>query len=67
MGETQLAERLEAWENGLAAERIGLAYLPSPGLVKLRLSTYAGGERTEAIERCGRSLRRLQAGSSSLA
>jgi nicotinamide-nucleotide amidase len=59
MGETQLAERLEAWENGLAAERIGLAYLPSPGLVKLRLSTYAGGERTEAIERVDRQVREL--------
>lgn len=50
MGETMLAERLEQWENGLAGHGIHLAYLPSPGQVKLRLSMYAGEHHSEAIE-----------------
>ena len=41
LGESLLAQRIEAWEDGLAAKGIKLAYLPSPGLVKLRLSAYA--------------------------
>lgn len=44
MGESQLADRIAAWEDGLAADAIKLAYLPSPGLVKLRLSAYAGAD-----------------------
>jgi len=59
MGETLLAEQLEGWENGLAAEGIHLAYLPSPGLVKLRLSTYAGVDRAEAEQRVDRQVQRL--------
>jgi nicotinamide-nucleotide amidase len=51
MGETQLAQRIAEWEDGLAAQHIALAYLPSPGLVKLRLSTYAGKDPNEARER----------------
>lgn len=35
--ESRLAEVLESWENNLPRE-IKLAYLPSPGLIKLRLS-----------------------------
>ena len=37
MGESSLAEKIEEWEDALP-ENISLAYLPSPGLVKLRLS-----------------------------
>lgn len=36
-GESHIAERIEDWENGLP-EFIKLAYLPSPGKVRLRLS-----------------------------
>ncbi|MNS91526.1 Nicotinamide-nucleotide amidohydrolase PncC [compost metagenome] len=36
-GESLVAERIEAWENNLP-EFIKLAYLPSPGRVRLRLS-----------------------------
>ncbi len=43
--ESELAERLEDWENRLPAG-IGLAYLPSPGLVKLRVTA-----KGEAIAR----------------
>ncbi|MBU8893079.1 MAG: competence/damage-inducible protein A [Bacteroidales bacterium] len=35
--ESKLAEELEEWENALPKE-ISLAYLPSPGLIKLRLT-----------------------------
>lgn len=35
--ESELAERLDKWEDSLP-EGLGLAYLPSPGLVKLRLT-----------------------------
>ena len=37
IGESSLAEKIEDWENELP-EEIKLAYLPSPGKVKLRLS-----------------------------
>lgn len=59
IGETLLAERLEAWENDLAGVNIHLAYLPSPGLVKLRLSTYAGADRAESVARVDRQVERL--------
>ncbi|OFX23485.1 MAG: hypothetical protein A2041_15090 [Bacteroidetes bacterium GWA2_31_9b] len=35
--ESKLAETIESWENNLP-EEIKLAYLPSPGIIKLRLS-----------------------------
>tara|TARA_R110002096_G_scaffold436050_1_gene666189 strand:+ start:133181 stop:134428 length:1248 start_codon:yes stop_codon:yes gene_type:complete len=37
--ESDLAEMLENWEKNLS-HHLSLAYLPSPGLVKLRLSSY---------------------------
>ena len=38
MGESFLAEIIKDWEDNLSADKIKLAYLPSPGIVKLRLS-----------------------------
>jgi len=38
MGESFLAEVIKDWEDNLSADEIKLAYLPSPGIVKLRLS-----------------------------
>ena len=38
IGESFLADKLTDWENNLASKDIKLAYLPSPGMVKLRLS-----------------------------
>lgn len=61
LGESQLAERIAAWEDGLAADAIKLAYLPSPGLVKLRLSTYANADESEAAARVDRQARALYA------
>lgn len=44
IGESFLAERLEEWENQLRADGLDLAYLPSPGMVKLRISSNTGNE-----------------------
>lgn len=38
IGESVLCELISDWEDGLSANNIGLAYLPSPGMVRLRLS-----------------------------
>jgi nicotinamide-nucleotide amidase len=46
-GESVVAERIEAWENGLPAF-IKLAYLPAPGRVRLRLT--ARGTDKEILE-----------------
>ncbi len=51
LGESLLAMRIEAWEDSLAPLEIKLAYLPSPGLVKLRLSAYANRNAAEARQR----------------
>jgi nicotinamide-nucleotide amidase len=47
-GESLVAERIENWENNLP-EFIKLAYLPSPGRVRLRLT--ARGERKEILQK----------------
>lgn len=39
LGESFLAEKIEKWEDNLAAKNIKLAYLPQPGMVRLRLTT----------------------------
>jgi nicotinamide-nucleotide amidase len=46
-GESMVAERIEEWENNLP-EFIRLAYLPSPGRVRLRLS--ARGKDKDVLE-----------------
>jgi nicotinamide-nucleotide amidase len=40
IGESMLAELIEVWENTLSADGLKLAYLPQPGMVRLRLSAY---------------------------
>jgi nicotinamide-nucleotide amidase len=47
IGESILAERIEAWEDNITAQGIKLAYLPQPGIVRLRLSAY--GEEKEKL------------------
>ncbi|MCB0765089.1 MAG: CinA family nicotinamide mononucleotide deamidase-related protein, partial [Flavobacteriales bacterium] len=61
LGESQLAQRIEAWEDGLSTEGIKLAYLPSPGLVKLRLSAYAGTDPLLAHAGVDRQVKELHA------
>lgn len=49
IGESALAERISEWENNLPSG-IKLAYLPEPGIVKLRLSCYdAKDSKTKSI------------------
>lgn len=40
IGESTLSEMIENWEDSLAEKNIKLAYLPQPGIVRLRLSGY---------------------------
>ncbi len=47
LGESFLAEKIEKWEDGLVLKNIKLAYLPQPGIVRLRLS--ASGTESVAI------------------
>ena len=49
IGESALSEMISDWEDSLAAVEIKLAYLPSPGMVRLRLSTK--GEDKNALIR----------------
>ena len=49
VGESFIAEQLAAIEEEIAEAGISLAYLPSPGMVKLRLSSY-GHSELKAIE-----------------
>lgn len=43
VGESYLAERIESWESNLPSE-MELAYLPSPGIIKLRLGLKGDNE-----------------------
>jgi len=54
LGESHLAQRIEGWEDGLGPLGIKLAYLPSPGMVKLRLSAYANKDAQEVRTRVDR-------------
>lgn len=46
VGESYLAQEIETWENKLRADGLKLAYLPSAGIVKLRISAF-GKEENE--------------------
>jgi nicotinamide-nucleotide amidase len=51
IGESFLAEQINDWEDRIRDRGFGLAYLPSPGLVKLRITSYEGKEdQTEIME-----------------
>lgn len=45
LGESFLSELISDWEDSLAAANIKLAYLPAPGMVRLRLSTKGDDEK----------------------
>lgn len=42
IGESYLADQIEEWENEVLGKGLSLAYLPSPGSVRLRLSSKNG-------------------------
>ena len=50
IGESFLADQITDWETSLRNEGFFLAYLPSPGIVKLRISGYAENDNAEEIE-----------------
>jgi nicotinamide-nucleotide amidase len=49
IGESFLAEKIKDWEDRVRAEGFGLAYLPSPGTVRLRLSSKNGKVDSEKV------------------
>jgi nicotinamide-nucleotide amidase len=57
IGESFLADRLSDWENRLREEGLDLAYLPSPGMVKLRISSSSGNQSRVAFY--GEELKRM--------
>jgi len=50
IGESFLADQISDWEERVEKAGFGLAYLPSPGMVKLRLTSYEGEKRKQEIE-----------------
>lgn len=58
IGESVLAEKIEAWEDSLERENIKLAYLPSVGMVRLRLST-SGNDIASVKEKIDRKVKEL--------
>ncbi len=50
IGESFLAEQISEWENKVRNAGLSLAYLPSPGMVKLRLTSNQGIERESEID-----------------
>jgi len=50
IGESFLAEIIKDLENSIREKGLGLAYLPSPGLVKLRITSYKGAEDASVID-----------------
>jgi nicotinamide-nucleotide amidase len=59
IGESFLAEQIADWENRVRATGLGLAYLPAPGLVKLRLTSYKGKEEEILIDNLFSELKNL--------
>ncbi len=58
MGESHLSDRIRDWEDALP-EHIKLAYLPRPGIVRLRLSA-AGDDRKMLVADIEKQVRRLE-------
>jgi nicotinamide-nucleotide amidase len=50
LGESFLADQISDWEERVEKAGFGLAYLPSPGMVKLRLTSYEGEKRRFEID-----------------
>ncbi|NBX81359.1 MAG: competence/damage-inducible protein A [Flavobacteriales bacterium] len=59
IGESFLAEIIKDWENSIREKGLGLAYLPSPGLVKLRITSYKGAEDADVIDEYFEQLAKL--------
>ena len=59
IGESTLSELISDWEDSLAASNIKLAYLPSPGMVRLRLST-KGDDKNTLIKNIEQKIEQLK-------
>lgn len=59
LGESFLAEKITDWEDNLFLKNIKLAYLPQPGMVRLRLSTF-GPSLNELITAIDFEISKLQ-------
>ncbi len=59
IGESMLAEKIADWESSLTQEDIKLAYLPSIGMVRLRLST-SGQDRNILETNVEKKIKELQ-------
>lgn len=59
IGESALAEMIESWEDNLASKNIRLAYLPQPGIVRLRLST-SGPDEAALKKNVNEEIEKLQ-------
>lgn len=59
LGESFLAKRIADWENDLSSKGLSLAYLPSPGLVKLRITSYKGNNEKSLIAHYIKQLQEL--------
>lgn len=51
LGESFLAEKIKDWEEALKVQKLSLAYLPSPGIVKLRITSFKGQRDSLLIDR----------------
>ena len=60
IGESFLSEKISDWENRLGEENIKLAYLPSPGIVRLRLSA-KGEDKKNLTEKVTKKTEELHA------
>ncbi len=60
IGESWLSDTLEEWEASVRKLNIGLAYLPSPGQVRLRLTAH-GGDRDELQKKVDAKIAELPA------
>lgn len=59
IGESFLAETIRAWEDRLRAEELALAYLPSPGIVRLRVTSYRGQKDAEKVGKYIKELKEI--------
>lgn len=56
VGESYIADKMTDWENDLRSKGLELAYLPSPGIVRLRITSLNGQEDALLIDSYFRQL-----------
>ena len=57
IGESFLADQMSDWEARIEKDGLSIAYLPSPGMVKIRLTSFKGESDADLIENYFRELR----------